>query len=179
MSDVVVMPVVMNKRKVRVMATSGVMSCFGGMGGLVFGPLGVFAVNIDRGRGGPARLSAINVLVSGQALLMFPEGWTYLDGKTGPFKKGAVNIARTAAEEMGKETYILPVHMRYGKYPGAWILKLPIRMQYLLLFVGFPFFRRGVKVVIGKAIASSSLPQSDIDATELLRNAVLALDKGA
>lgn len=179
MSDVVVMPVVMNERKVRVMATSGVMSCLGGLGALVFGPMGVFAVNIDRGKGGPARLSAIKVLASGQALLMFPEGWTYLDGKTGPFKKGAVNIAKAAAAELGETTYIVPVHLRYGKYPGPWILKLPIRLQYLLLFVAFPFFRRGVKVVIGKAIASSSLPESDQEGTEQLRNAVLALDKGA
>ena len=139
------------------------------------GPLGAFAANLDRGKGAPALRAAIRVLRSGQSLVMWPEGWTYLDGKIGPFKKGAVRIAKQSAEELGDATYIVPVSLTYGKYPGAKIMRLPIKLQYLLLVAGFPFFRRGVKVVIGKPIASNALPENDTEATELLKTTIVAL----
>lgn len=172
--DVVVLPAVINQ-KARYMAALGVMQALGGLGGLVVGPLGAFAANLDRGKGAPAFRAAIRVLRSGQTLVMWPEGWTYLDGKIGPFKKGAVRIAKQSAQELGEPTYIVPVSLTYGKYPGAGIMRLPIKLQYLLLVAGFPFFRRGVKAVIGKPIASNTLPESDTEATELLKTTIVAL----
>lgn len=174
--DVVVLPAVIDQ-KARYMAALGVMQALGGVGGLVVGPLGAFAANLDRGKGAPAFRAAIRVLTSGQSLVMWPEGWTYLDGKIGPFKKGAVRIAKQSAAELGEPTYIVPVSLTYGKYPGAKIMRLPIKLQYLLLVAGFPFFRRGVKVVIGKPIASNALPENDTEATELLKTTIVALGK--
>ena len=174
--DVIVLPAVLN-RKARYMAALGVMQALRGIGGLIVGPLGAFAANLDRGKGAPALRAAIRVLCSGQTLVMWPEGWTYLDGKIGPFKKGAVRIAKQAASELKSDTYIVPVNLTYGRYPGAAIMRLPIKVQYLLLVAGFPFFRRGVKVVIGKPIASSALPENDAEATELLKITIVKLGK--
>lgn len=174
MTDVAVIPHVLGEHNARYMAARGVLQCFGGLGGLLFAPMGVFACDLDRGKGGPAREAAVKILVSGQSLVMWPEGWTYLDGVTGPFKKGAVRIAREAARQLGQETYIVPVNLRYGRYPGAWIKKLNIKVQYALLFVGFLWFRRGVRVSIGEPIPISSLP-TDASATEILRDKVIAL----
>lgn len=174
--DVVVLPAVLD-RKARYMAALGVMQALGGVGGLIVGPLGAFAANLDRGKGAPALRAAVRILASGQTLVMWPEGWTYLDGRIGPFKKGAVRIAKQAAEERGADTYIVPVNLTYGKYPGAQIMRLPIKLQYLLLVAGFPFFRRGVKVAIGKPIASSTLPKNDAEATELLKTEIVELGK--
>lgn len=174
--DVVILPAVIDQ-KARYMAALGVMQALGGLGGLVVGPLGAFAANLDRGKGAPALRAAIRVLASGQTLVMWPEGWTYLDGKIGPFKKGAVRIAKQAATERGADTFVVPVSLTYGKYPGASIMRLPIKLQYLLLVAGFPYFRRGVKVVIGKPIASSALPENDAEATELLKSKIVELGK--
>ena len=174
MTDVAVIPHVLGERNARYMAARGVLQCFGGLGGLLFAPMGVFSCDLDRGKGGPAREAAVKILASGQSLVMWPEGWTYLDGKTGPFKKGAVRIAREASKQLGEETYIVPVNLRYGRYPGKWILKLNIKVQYMVLFFGFLWFRRGVRVVIGEPIPISSLP-SDASATEILRDKVIAL----
>jgi hypothetical protein len=91
------------------------------------------------------------------------------------FKKGAVRIARLAQEELGKPIYLVPVSLTYGRYPGKWILNLPIQVQYAVLIVLFPLFRNGVKVVFGKPIASSALPAGDADATALLQQHIGSL----
>ncbi|MBX9688211.1 MAG: 1-acyl-sn-glycerol-3-phosphate acyltransferase [Candidatus Obscuribacterales bacterium] len=179
MVDVAVIPHVLGRRTARYMAARGVLTAFGGFGGAFFAPMGVFSCDLDRGKGAPAKKAAVEVLVSGQTLVMFPEGWTYLDGKLGKFKRGAVRIAKDAAAEMNGATYVLPVHLRYGKYPGPWILKLNIKLQYLILFVGFLYFRRGVKVTIGKPIPHTALPENDHEATEYLRSVVQSLDPAA
>jgi len=163
--DIIVIPYVLN-RKARYMAARGVMRAFGGLGALLVGPIGAFACDLDRGKGGPALLSAVKILV------MFPEGWTYLDGTMHAFKKGAVRIARLASEEVGDTTYIVPVNLKYGGYPGKWILRLPIQVQYAVLILLFPLFRNGVKVVIGEPIASTSFGNDDALATAMLQEQV-------
>lgn len=174
-ADIFVMPYALD-RKARFMAARGVMQAFGGLGGLLVGPMGAFAADLDRGKGAPALRAGVKVVSSGQILVMFPEGWTYLDGVRRAFKKGAVRIARLAQTELGKPSYIVPVNLRYGRYPGAWILRLPIKIQYAVLLLLFPFFRSGVRVAFGKPIASDTLPEGDSEATALLERAVDALD---
>lgn len=176
MTDVVVVPYVI-ERKARYMAALGVMQAFGGLGALLTGPVGAFGCDLRKGRGGPARLAAIEVLKTHQTLVMWPEGWTNLSPVMGPFKKGAVNIARTAAQELGEPVYIVPMHLHYGRYPGQWIKKFRIDHQYMLTVLCFPFFRRGVKVVIGEPISSNTLHEDDEVATENLKATIFELKR--
>lgn len=163
----------------RAMAARAVFTFANGLGALLFGPAGAFPVDLTPGAGGPALTSAVEVLVSGQSVLMFPEGWAYMDGRVGKFKKGAVRIARQASEKRGEPVHIVPVYMRYGRYPGKWILKFPPPVQYLLAFLLFFLYRRGLTVVFGEPLSSSSLPTDDCAATAVLRAAVLAADPAA
>jgi len=172
--DITVLPVVLN-RKTRFMAALGVMQTLRGLGGLVVGPFGAFAANLDRGKGAPALRAAIQIVASRQTLVMWPEGWTYLDGKMRAFKRGAVKIAKQAAVELQEPTFIVPVAVRYGRYPGAALMRLPIKLQYLVLAAAFPLFRRGVTVTIGKPISSRELPDCDSAATQHLRSKVAEL----
>jgi 1-acyl-sn-glycerol-3-phosphate acyltransferase len=172
--DIVVIPYAIN-RKARFMAARGVMRMFCGTGSLLVGPVGAFCCDLDRGKGGPALKAAVQVLVTGQRLVMFPEGWTYLDGRMHRFKKGAVRIARLAQEGLGKPSYLVPVGLEYGRYPGEWILRLPIQAQYAILILLFPLFRNGVKVTFGEPIASSALPSDDSVATTMLEERVASL----
>jgi 1-acyl-sn-glycerol-3-phosphate acyltransferase len=163
-------------RPARYMAARGVMTVGGGLGGLIAGPCGGFAADLTPGKGGPARESAVRLLVNGEILVMFPEGWAYLDGKLGPFKKGAVRIARSASKALSKPVPIIPVHLRYGKYPGSWIRKLPPPVEYLFVFMTSWYYRRGVTAVFGKPINPLDLPADDCAATEVLVSKVTALD---
>jgi 1-acyl-sn-glycerol-3-phosphate acyltransferase len=163
-------------RPARYMAARGVMTCLGGLGGLIAGPCGGFAADLTPGKGGPARESAVKLLTNGEVLVMFPEGWAYLDGKLETFKKGAVRIARGASTTLAKPVPIVPVHLRYGKYPGSWIRKLPPPVEYLFVFCTSWYYRRGVTAVIGKPINPLDLPADDCAATEELRRRVAALD---
>lgn len=174
-ADVAVLPLVING-PARYMAAQGVMEFAHGVGGLIVCPFGAFAANLEKGKGGPAREAAIEVLVSGQTLGMFPEGWAYLDGRMGPLKKGAVRICKEAARRLGKEAFIVPMFFRYGTYPGSWIRKLPPWLEYVWMIVRKWNYRRGVTVIIGEPISASSLPDNDDEATELLRNRIVALD---
>lgn len=174
-ADVAVLPILMNG-PARYLAARGVFTFGGGFGALIAGPGGAIAVDLTHGKGGAAREAAVNVLCSNQKLVMFPEGWAYLDGKMGPFKRGCVRIAKEAAHRLGKETYVVPVFLRYGKYAGHWITKLPPPLEYFLVFLFFPYFRRGVTVTVGKPIAASQIPADDCEATEMLRQHICSLD---
>ncbi len=173
--DVAALPILMNG-PARYMAAQGVFTFMGGLGGLLVGPVGAFCADLTRGRGFPALEAAIRVLTSGQRLVMFPEGWAYLDGKLGEFKKGAVRIAREASKQLGQTTYIVPVNLRYGKYPGSWITKLPPPVEYALIFALFIFYRRGLTMVVGKPIPIHDFSPDDAAATEQLKQAIIALD---
>jgi 1-acyl-sn-glycerol-3-phosphate acyltransferase len=144
------------------------------------GPLlarcGGFAVDTTSGKGGPARDAAVKVLTTDQQLVLCPEGETHLDGALGQFKKGAVRIAREAAEKLGTPVPIIPVCLRYGKYPGSWIMKWPKYRSYAYLILTAWYYRRGVTVVVGKPIGADELSGDDEKDTELLRSRVAALD---
>lgn len=160
---------------VRIMAARGLLQFGCGVGALVFSRCGAFCVDLDEGKGGPALRAAVSVVASGQTLLIFPEGWANMNGTVGPFKKGAVSIARMAAAKAGGPVAIVPVYLRYGAYPRAWITRLPISVQCLMLLFGFILYRRGVHIIIGKPLLSSDLPKNAALASEELRKAVLQL----
>ena len=146
------------------------------LGALITAPAGGFAVDIDQGQGAPAYRAAVRVLTSNQRLVIFPEGWAHLDGKMHAFKKGTVCIAKQAAQKIDQAINIVPVFLRYGRYPGEWINKLNPRLQYLLTFLCFLHYRRGVTVVVGNPISSSVLPTCNAEATKMLQNAIIDLD---
>lgn len=174
-ADTAALPILMNG-PARYMAAQGVFTFAGGLGGLLVGPMGAFCADLTRGKGGPAKDAAVEVLTTGQRLVMFPEGWAYLDGRLGPFKKGALRIAREAALKLQKPTYLVPVNLRYGKYPGKWITKLPPPLEYFLVFMLFFMFRRGLTMVVGKPVAIDQFSTDDAAATEQLKQMIIALD---
>lgn len=173
--DAAIIPIMINA-PARYMVASGVMRFAFGLGGLIIGPGGCFAVDVDEGRGAPAYRAAVKVLTSNQRLVMFPEGWAHLDGKMREFKKGTVCIAKASAKKLNHAVNIVPIFLHYGRYPGVWINRLNPPLQYLLTFLGFLRYRRGVTVVVGNPISSSVLPKCNNTATEMLRNAIIDLD---
>lgn len=174
-ADIAVLPIALN-RPARYMAAQGVMRAAGGLGALITGPMGAFCVDLTPGQGKAAEEAAVSVLVSEQTLVMFPEGWAWVDGRTGAFKKGAVRIVKAASQQLQREAWIVPTFLRYGQYPGSWIRKLPPQLEYLWLLVYAWYYRRGCTIVFGEPIAASSLPEDHAEATEFLRQKVLALD---
>lgn len=173
--DPMLFPLIL-ERPARYMAAQGVFQAAGGLMSLIAAGGGAFPVNLTRGKGGDAADSAVLVLVSGQILVLFPEGFAWLDGHVDKFKKGAVRITRRAAAELGKPCYIVPTYIRYGAYPGASILRWSSPVQFAILFLLAGFFRKGATVVFGKPISTDELPADDTEATEFLRNKVLELD---
>jgi len=181
-ADVVVMPEVLRGKGERYMATVGLYPIFGGFGALLFGPMGVIPCALERGKGGAARDAAIDLLSRGNRILvLFPEGYSYCDGAMGYFKKGAVLIAHESAKKLGENVYILPVYIRYGRYPGHWIRRIPIELQYVACLLLAPIYRSGCTVTIGEPIAADQLPadeNGDIGekATMMLKTRVCELD---
>ena len=151
------------------------MRSFAGLPTLLVVHFGGFAVDTTSGKGGPARDVAVRVVASGQRLVMFPEGAMYLDGVSGPFKKGAVRIARAAAKASKKPVYVVPIRIIYGRYPGAWIHRFRAPWSYLLMMVWSCVVRPGATVIVGQAIASTDLKGDDASATETLRSTLFAL----
>lgn len=174
-ADAAIIPIMINA-PARYMVAREVMQFAGGFGAMIFGPCGAFAVDIDQGQGAPAYRAAIRVLTSNQRLVIFPEGWAHLDGKMRAFKKGTVCIAKQAAQKINQAINIVPVFLRYGRYPGEWINKFNPRLQYLLTFLCFFRYRRGVTVVVGNPISSSLLPKCNDEATKMLQNVIIDLD---
>lgn len=177
--DVAIVPVVL-KRKARFPAAQAVMQAFGGWVGYIFGRWGVYAVDTSNGRN--ALLASIKVLCSGgdaNIVPIFPEGHTNSDGQVGPFKTGAVRMIAAASQELGKPVPVIPGYIRYGRYPGSWIMKHSFAVQWLLVFLGAWYWGRGATLVIGDPIYSSELPADPRLATEYLRQRVIALDPGS
>lgn len=174
-ADNFLMPYVLN-RATRYMAARGWMRIGGGLGALITGPMGAFCVDTRPGMGRPAQDAAVRVVVSGQHLNIFPEGGAFPDGDTRNFKTGAVRIAQESARQLGRCTFIVPTYIRYGRYAGPWIMRLPEPIRYAVIFFNPWYFRRGVTVVFGTPIASDSLPEDPTQATDVLRQRVLALD---
>lgn len=173
--DVAIAPVVLN-RKARYPAAQGVMKAAGGLVGWLFSRWGVFSVDLENGAA--AMKASVKVLTSGDGAdieVIFPEAWTNMDGIVRKFKTGTVRMAKEASEKLGKPVFIVPGYMHYGRYLPSWMTKLPIPVQWLMPLLGAVWFRRGCTVVIGEPISSHELPADHHEATEFLRNRVLAL----
>lgn len=145
---------------------------------LGIGPLlsrcGGFCVDTSPGKGGPAFEAAVKVLTTGQQLVICPEGQTSLDGSMVPFKKGAIRIARAAAQKLGTAVPIIPVRLVYGRYPGAWITKWG-HAGYVFLLLNAWYYRRGVTVIVGKPVDPAVLSADDHQAAQQLKEIVANL----
>lgn len=170
--DVSIMPLTLG-RAARYPAAQGVTSLCGGLVGWFWSRWGVFSVNLDNGHA--AADSMANVLKAGEIVVIFPEAWTWLDGELRKFKSGIVRFTRRAAEESGEPVFIVPAYIHYHRYPGAWVLKFPMALQWALLFVASFYYGRGAVVVVGDPINTMDLPDDPHEAIELVRSAVLAL----
>lgn len=170
--DTAIAPVVLG-RPARYPAAQGVMRLAGGLVGWIFSKWGVFTVDLDNGHA--ALDASANVMRAGQILVIFPEAWTWMDGEVRKMKTGAVRFTRMAAAESGKPVYIVPGYMHYGRYPGSWILKLPMPLQWLTPLVFACYYARGCTVVIGDPVNTMDLPEDPRKATEILRERIIAL----
>lgn len=159
-------------RPARYMAAVEVMRFAGGLLGLLCATFGAFAVDRRKGHGASGRNAAVKVLTSGQQLVMFPEGWCSLDDQIAPFRNGAARIAQEAAKQLGTTVQIVPMHISYGRYPGAFGKKLGSNLAYFWVFFNFWYYRRGGTVVIGKPIGSDALPKDERAATQILYDRV-------
>lgn len=174
--EVAITPLVLD-RKARYMAHEAVFLFAGGLGAHIAGPWGGFVAHDKiRDHGVRARRAATQVLTSGQTLVMFPEGLTNLEPTMLPLKDGVVRVAKQAAKELGQEVWIQPAYMRYGRYPSKWMQRFSRPVQYAMLFLLLPYFRRGCKVVLGKPLPASQLAVDDAEATLQLRHAIEACD---
>jgi len=177
-ADPAVVPLVIN-RPARYMPAVGVMHFAWGMGAhFISKPMAAIPVQILPGQGGPAREAAVDALTSGDTIVIFPEGWAYQDGKPGPYKKGVAQIAIEATKRLKKPIPIIPIFVRYGRYPGKWVSKLGPPWEYFCMLFGAWYYRRGAVAVIGAPFSSTDLP-ADVDAaTDLIRRKVQELDPG-
>lgn len=89
------------------------MTGFGGLKAVFMGACGSFAV--DRSKGKTVIEPAINVLLSGDSLVIFPEGKI---GMNGEFKLGSAIIALGAAAKLDKQERvgIVPMHLSFHGY---------------------------------------------------------------
>lgn len=170
--DTAIAPVVLG-RPARYPAAQGVMKLAGGLLGRLFSKWGVFTVDLDNGHA--ALDASANVMRVGQILVIFPEAWTWMDGVVRKMKTGAVRFTRIAAQESGKPVYIVPGYMHYHRYPGSWILKLPMALQWLTPVIFAFYYGRGCTVVIGDPVNTMDLPADPREATEILREKIIAL----
>jgi 1-acyl-sn-glycerol-3-phosphate acyltransferase len=172
-------------RPARYMAHGRVMQSLGGLLGVYLSRRGVFAAHDQiKDQGARTREAAVQILIAGQQLVVFPEGLTNFSPAVDDLRPGACKIVREAALRLGKPVYIVPGYTRYGKYPGQWLAKLDRPIQYFTVLFGFPFFRRGAVVTVGKPISASELygptlnERSDEEAMALLKQRIESLDPG-
>jgi 1-acyl-sn-glycerol-3-phosphate acyltransferase len=113
---------------------------------------------------------AVALLKQGQTVAICPTGLVEALGDAElPFKTGAVRIAQQAGVPM------VPVYFHYGNYPGRWVTPFSITVQNMILFCLWPFYRRGVTIVVGAAID----PAGDVrEKTRELKAAVVGLKPG-
>lgn len=102
-------------RRVRGIGADDVFHKFGGLVGLVLAKLGV--IPVDRSHGKTVLKPATDVVVSGESMVIFPEGKVSASGALLPFKLGPAYIATAAFEELGgsEPVSIVPVHICYGR----------------------------------------------------------------
>ena len=110
---------------------------------------------------------AVALLRQGETVAICPTGLVEALGEAAlPFKTGAVRIAQQAGVPM------VPVYFHYGSYPGRWVTPFSITVQNMILFCLWPFYRRGVTIVVGAPMD----PAGDVKTrTRELKAAVEAL----
>ena len=110
---------------------------------------------------------AVVMLKRGETVAICPTGVVEALGDAElPFKTGAVRIAQQAGVPM------VPVYFHYGSYPGRWVTPFSITVQNMILFCLWPFYRRGVTIVVGAPMD----PAGDVkERTKELKAAVEAL----
>jgi len=110
---------------------------------------------------------AVALLRRGETVAICPTGLVEALGEAElPFKTGAVRIAQQAGVPM------VPVYFHYGSYPGRWVTPFSITVQNMILFCLWPFYRRGVTIVVGAPMD----PAGDVKTrTRELKAAVEAL----
>ena len=167
--DPFVLPFVL-RRRMRYMAGAGFMRVLG----LLAGRMGAYSIDVTN-RGGLAAIEAsVQLLTSNQSICMFPEGELYWP--PGPFKTGAVRIAAEASKRLGKPITIVPVFLRYGRYPGKWVHGMPDYARYTMPLFNPFWYRRGVTVVFGKPFSFTELPANPRLAAIELKRRVSQLD---
>ncbi|MBX9688782.1 MAG: 1-acyl-sn-glycerol-3-phosphate acyltransferase [Candidatus Obscuribacterales bacterium] len=102
-------------RPIRTMGAYESMKGLLGLKAIFLTGVGVFPV--DRKNGSSVIKPAVDLLVSGEPLMIFPEGKIDNSGKLGEFKVGAAYIALSAEQQLqGKEPVgLVPMHICYGK----------------------------------------------------------------
>ncbi len=149
MFDAILIYAVM-KRWPRYMTAYEEMRGLWGLKAIAMGAFGCFAV--DRAHGKTVLEPAIKVLMSGQPMVIFPEGKISPTGEYLPFKRGAAVIANSAYERLGMKEHvaIVPIHICYRKRDAA--------------TAGGPYadmgfkWRGGATVTVGKPIYMHELP---------------------
>ena len=93
---------------------------------------------------------AVALLKKGETVAICPTGLVEALGEAVlPFKTGAVRIAQQAGVPM------VPVCFHYGNYPGRWVKPFSITVQNMILFCLWPFYRRGVTIIVGAPMDAS------------------------
>ena len=153
----------------------GALTWAWGLGALSLASLNTVCVDLRRGRGVGAFRTGVRLLTSGNALLVFPEGWAHMDGRRGQYQNGTVAMAQRAAALSGRAVFVVPASIRYPRHPGAWITTWPPAWQYAIALLAFPFFRRGATMTLGTPIDARDLPTDVNEATRRLEAAIDAL----
>jgi len=111
---------------------------------------------------------AVELLKRGEPVAICPTGLVEALGEDLlPYKTGAVRIAAQAGVPL------VPMRIRYGNYPGPWVKRFSITTQNILLFLLWPFYRRGATVTFGEPFEVNGV---DVKAdTAELRRRMLAL----
>lgn len=151
----------------RYMTGRGNFRAVWGLIGLLIARWGGFSADTRTGHGGPAVDVSVEVLRSGQLLVMAPQGRTHLDGEIGDIKTGAFRIARKAAAVIGVPVSMTCANVEYGRYAPHWMQRMPEALAYLLQIFCFWYFHAGVKVTL-QTISSADLPADDEEAKRLL-----------
>jgi len=111
---------------------------------------------------------AVELLKRGEPVAICPTGLVEALGEDLlPYKTGAVRIAAQAGVPL------VPMRIHYGNYPGPWVKRFSITTQNILLFLLWPFYRRGATVTFGEPFRVAGL-DAKADTAELRRR-MLAL----
>lgn len=164
-------------RPARYMVHEDVFSAGFGLGALIFAPVGAFvAQDSSRDYGKRACDAGVRALTSGETLILFPEGFTSFDTELLPVRKGAHRILKQTEEKLERPCYLIPAHIKYGRYPGKWIRRFKRPVQYLIVLLGFWRYRRGATITIGQPVRSDQIPDHPKAGIDFIMQRILSLD---